>query len=71
MLRRSWGDRGIGVATTRLRIGCVSASTNTLVINPVLLMYPHTRYEVVVTSRVVDGSGNHIRSSTWSFTTGS
>lgn len=47
------------------------ASTNTLVLDPVLRMYPRTRYRVEVTSRVVDQGGNPVRKEAWTFVSGS
>ena len=69
---------GGGVRLRNTRTGLVVrarytwiASTNTLVIDPVLRMFPSTRYQVEVTSRVKDASGNRIKASSWTFRTGS
>lgn len=45
-------------------------STRTLVLDPVLRMYPRTRYQVEITARVQDRYGNSVRPETWVFTTG-
>ena len=67
---------GGGVRLVNTRTGLIVrahytwiASTNTLVIDPVLRMYPGTRYRVEVTARVEDMSGNRIKALSWSFTT--
>ena len=67
---------GGGVRLVNTRTGLIVrahytwiASTNTLVIDPVLRMYPGTRYRVEVTARVEDMSGNRIKGLSWSFTT--
>ena len=54
----------------RVRFSWV-ASTNTVILDPRLLMYPHTRYRIEVRSSLYDRGGNHVAPTTWSFTTGS
>ena len=46
------------------------ASTNTVILDPRLLMYPHTRYRIEVRSTLYDRGGNHVAPTTWSFATG-
>ena len=47
------------------------ASTNTVVLDPRLLMYPHTRYRIEVLSTLYDRGGNRVAPTAWTFTTGS
>jgi hypothetical protein len=68
---------GIAVRVRNLKTGLVvrtanrwEKSTRTLVLDPVLLMYPRTRYQVEVTARVQDPYGNSVKPESWVFTTG-
>ena len=68
---------GIAVRLRNLRTGLIVrtrshwiASTHTLVLDPVLLMYPRTRYRVEVSGRVQDRFGNPVVPVSWVFTTG-
>ncbi len=68
---------GIAVRLRNTRTGLIvrthatwKASTNTLVLDPALRMYPRTRYQVEVTSRVIDRSGNPVPKQLWTFVTG-
>jgi hypothetical protein len=57
---------GLIVRTTKRWV----ASTHTLVLDPVLRMYPGTRYRVEVTAQVQDRGGNSVRPTAWFFKTG-
>jgi hypothetical protein len=46
-------------------------SASTVILDPRLLLYPHTRYRVEVLATLFDRGGNHVTPTTWSFTTGS
>jgi subtilisin family serine protease len=59
-------DTGLIVRTTTRWI----KRTNTLVLDPVLRMYPRTRYRVEVTSRAQDRTGNPVGAQQWVFRTG-
>ena len=48
-----------------------SSSTNTVTLNPRLLMYPHTRYRVEIRPSLYDRGGNRVTPTSWTFTTGS
>jgi hypothetical protein len=47
------------------------ASTNTVVLDPRLLMYGRTRYRVELLSTLYDRGGHRVAPTTWTFTTGS
>ncbi len=59
-------DTGLIVRTTARWI----KGTNTLVLDPVLRMYPRTRYRVEVTSSAQDRTGNPVGTQRWVFKTG-
>ncbi len=59
-------DTGLIVRTTTRWI----KRTNTLVLDPVLLMYPRTRYRVEVTTKAQDRTGNPVGAQRWVFRTG-
>jgi subtilisin family serine protease len=46
-------------------------SANTVILDPQLLMFAHTRYRIEILSTVFDRGGNHVAPTTWTFTTGS